>query len=128
MKKELNTAAKFLIPGYGLSSLIAETAIESFNKSKKIIEEGSPEAIELEIKRKKAETEILEMEAKVNQELSIAKRIENAIDVEIEEYYEAGAGGKIGVNVSKDGFGGELGGNQKKVVKRIYKFKGKSNN
>jgi hypothetical protein len=128
MKEKLNTTAKILIPTYGIASLITETIIESSKKSQNIIDNGSYKEIEDEINRRTAETKILELEAKVSQEVAIAKRIEDAIDVEIEEYYEAGGSGKIGANVSETGFGGELSGHGKKIVKRIYKFKGKNNN
>lgn len=124
MKDKLNTAAKTLIPAYGIASLVIETIIDSSKRSQDIIDNGNDKEIEDEIKRRKAETKILEMEAKISQEVAIAKRIENAIDVEIEEYYEGSGSGKAGASKDEKGINVGLSGEGKKVTKRIYKFKG----
>jgi len=124
MKEKLNTAAKILLPGYGIASLITETIFESSKKSQIIIDNGNFTEIEDEIKRRTAETKILELEAKVSQEVAIAKRIEDAIDVEIEEYYEGSGSGKVGASKGENGINLGLSGEGRKVTKRIYKFKG----
>ena len=124
MKEKINTAAKILIPGYGIASLITETIIGSSKKSQSIIDNGNEIEIEKEIKRRTAETKILEMEAKISQEVAIAKRIENAIDVEIEEYYEGSGSGKIGASKDEKGINLGVSGEGRKIAKRIYKFKG----
>jgi len=123
-KKEINNIAKDIIPMYGLASYITEKIIESSTKSSTIIDSGTDIEIQKEIERKIAETKILELEAKISQELAIANRIENAIDVEIEEYYEGSGSGKAGANKDEKGINFGLTGEGRKVTKRIYKFKG----
>ena len=65
-----------------------------------------------------------ELNAKVSQEIAIANRIENAVDVEIEEIYENDNNGKLVGNLNEKNPTVEMGGGSKKVVKRIYRFKG----
>lgn len=123
-KKEINDIAKDMFPVYGLASFITEKIIESSTKSATIIESGTDSEIQKEIERKIAETKILEMEAKISQELAIANRIENAVDVEIEEYYEGSGNGKAGASKDEKGINFGLSGEGRKVTKRVYKFKG----
>ncbi|RXJ87316.1 hypothetical protein [Arcobacter sp. CECT 8985] len=67
-------------------------------------------------------------QARVAQELAIAKRIENALEVEIEEYYDNSGKGEGGVKVDLATQSGGLGMSteNRKVSKRVYRFKGKS--
>ena len=104
--------------------MISESLLQSSTKSKDIIHNGSEKEIQKEIDRKVAEAKILELEAKISQELAIANRIENAVDVEIEEYYEGSGSGKIGGSTDGKSINAELSGDGKKVIKRIFKFKG----
>jgi hypothetical protein len=128
-KQDLQTVAEVLSPfGYGLISMISERLVESSNKSNKIIYDGDDKDVQREIDRKVAEAKILELEAKISQELAIAERIANAIDVEIEEYYEGSGSGKIGGGTDGTTVNLELSGGGKKVIKRIYKFKGNLKN
>jgi hypothetical protein len=70
--------------------------------------------------------ELAQKQARVDQELAISTRIANAAEVEIEEYYEDSAKGnadiKIDAATQTGGFG--LGGEGRKVSKRVYHFKG----
>jgi len=65
-------------------------------------------------------------QARIAQELAIAKRIENADVVEIEEFYDASGKGNIGISADANSgvasFG--IGAEGRRVVKRIYHFKG----
>lgn len=81
-----------------------------------------------ELKRKEIETRIRELEAKISQELAIAYRIENATEVEIEEFYEGFGKGNIGLTKEEKSSNVGVGGEGRKVVKRVYKFKGISDN
>ena len=64
------------------------------------------------------------IQAQVAQELAIAHRIENAEEVEIEEYYEGS--GKGGAGIGTDGVSVNLsvGAEGRKVTKRVYRFTG----
>jgi hypothetical protein len=120
----INETLKTIMPGYGLASLLAEQLLESNKNSKEILDTNDEKKITLELKRKKVETEILELEAKVAQELAISKRIENAEVVEIEEYYEGSGKGNAGASVDENSFKFGLAGEGKKITKRIYRFTG----
>jgi len=108
--------------GY-LISQIAEST------SKSIANPGSAKAKELTELRLQAERQEIEMrmaeaQAKVAQELAIAKRIENAVEVEIEEFYEYGGEAKAGVKATTTSVAAELSGAGKRVSRRVYRFKG----
>jgi hypothetical protein len=74
--------------------------------------------------RQEIEARVLKEQARIEQELAIARRIDNAEEVEIEEYYDSSGEGALGLK----GDGNEVtvgaSGSGKKIVKRIYKFKG----
>ena len=119
-----NEILQKVIPTYGFISSIAEQLLDSNKNSREILQTNDDEKINNEIKRKKAETQILELEAKVAQELAISKRIESAEIVEIEEYYEGFGKGNVGVNAEEGIVKVGLSGEGKKVTKRIYRFTG----
>jgi hypothetical protein len=107
--------------GY-LISQIAEST------SRSIATTGSAKAQELAELRLQAERQEIEMrmaeaQAKVAQELAIAKRIENAAEVEIEEFYEYGGDAKAGLRATATSVAAELSGSGKRVSRRVYRFK-----
>ena len=107
--------------GY-LISQIAEST------SRSIATTGSTKAQELAELRVQAERQEIEMrmaeaQAKVAQELAIAKRIENAAEVEIEEFYEYGGEAKAGLKATATSVAAELSGAGKRVSRRVYRFK-----
>lgn len=120
----INEKFKVIFPAYGIASSIAEQLTNSNKNSREILDSNDEVKIEKELKRKKIETEILELEAKVTQELAISKRIENAEIVEIEEYYEGSAKGSVGANVDESKLSVGLTGEGRKISKRIYRFTG----
>lgn len=61
--------------------------------------------------------------ARTQQEIAIARRIEEADEVEIEEYYGVDASGNVGLNAKDDSMSVGLSGEGRKVTKRVYKFK-----
>ena len=68
---------------------------------------------------------IAEGRARIARELAIARRIDTAEDVEIEEYYDSAHEGQGGLNVdSKKGVSLGGSGSGKNVSKRVYRFKG----
>ncbi|EIU7615426.1 hypothetical protein L3I75_004418 [Vibrio vulnificus] len=98
---------------------------------KKLVESYSDDAdtkssVELNEDATKAEIEsrILLSGAKVEQELAIARRIDSAEEVEIEEYYDTSGKGNVGLNTDGSSFSAGVGGEGRKVTKRIIKFKG----
>lgn len=65
-----------------------------------------------------------EAQAKVAQELAIAKRIEIAEEVEIEEFYDINAEGNVGINAKEQSISLGASASGRRVSKRIYKFSG----
>ena len=125
-KKYKDIAAQAVIPGWGLTNFLISSVNESMRRSAQVVETGDLEKIKNELKLKEMEAKISELEAKVSQEVAIAKRIENAVDVEIEEFYEGSGSGNFGISTDGKTLNGNVGGEGKKVVKRIIKFKGNS--
>ncbi|CAM1365348.1 hypothetical protein [Tenacibaculum xiamenense] len=110
-----------------IESMIYDNIKKSQEISEAIVEEGNILKIQVELNRKRAEAEMNELNAKISQELAIAERIKNAVDVEIEEIYENSNQHKLGGGISQNRADIEIGGGNRKVAKRIYKFKGNVN-
>lgn len=104
---------------------VASVLMESAKDAEAASDTGEISKLSEEAKRQEISLHMAKMQAQVAQELAIAHRIENADEVEIEEYYEAN--GKAGLGASTDGISGNLtlGGEGRKVVKRVYRFTGK---
>jgi|TARA_R110001583_G_scaffold38693_1_gene124826 hypothetical protein len=81
-----------------------------------------------ELKEESARAEIIARallaQAKVEQELAISRRIDNAVEVEIEEYYDTSGKGNVGVSADAEKVTFGAGGEGRRVTKRIIKFKG----
>lgn len=125
--KEEKTSVKIIKTMFPIHSFIYENVIKSQALSETILEGGNIVKIQAELNKKRAEAEMNELNAKVLQELAIAYRIEHAVDVEIEEYYENGGSGKLTGTFKEESAVVELGGDSKKITSRIYKFKGLRN-
>lgn len=108
---------KFIYP---FESYFLEKSIEVAE----ILKNGDLAEMKIELEKKIIESKILELQAKTDQEFAISRRIDNAIDVEIEEFYESSGEGKLGGTASEKSLGIDLSGSEKKITKRIYKFKG----
>jgi len=76
--------------------------------------------------RQEIQIEYSKHQAQVAQELAIAKRIENAVEVEIEEYYDNSGKSDNELNVSMKAQTAGLGisSENRRVSKRVYRFKG----
>ena len=84
---------------------------------------GLPALQEEEIRQEIA-MRMAERQAKVAQEVAIARKIELAHEVEIEEFYDTSAESTVGAKT--DGTSLSLGasGKANRVVRRVYKFRG----
>lgn len=123
-KGKVLTAAKIVVNPYGY---LFERIADAIGAS---VEESS-EATKLELAdlRVLAEKQALQMrvaetQAKVAQELAIAKRIELAEEVEIEEFYDLHGDGSLGFKVDEKAVSLGASASAQKVSKRIYKFRG----
>ena len=106
--------------GY-LVGKIAEYALNSIkdDPSKKTLQE-----LELAAKKQAIQMQMAEAQARVVQELAIAKRIEIAEEVEIEEFYDLNAEGSAGINLDEQRASLGVTTSGRRVSKRVYKFSG----
>ena len=102
--------------GLGIKKIVDEISKTDKTTS---IEALKEEALRAEIKAK-----ALLAQAKVEQELAISRRIDSAEEVEIEEFYDTSGKGNAGLNTDGETFSFGVGGEGRKVTKRIIKFKG----
>lgn len=80
--------------------------------------------VRAETERQENEMRRLEAQAKVAQEMAIAARIESALEVQIEEFYEYAGEGKAGLNTDGKSLSIGASGSMKRISKRVYKFTG----
>jgi len=117
-------AIEAMVKSTPLIGPVAGVLLDSANSTEIAAETGEIAKLTEEAKRQEISLHMAKMQAQVAQELAIAHRIENAEEVEIEEYYEGQ--GKAGIDASTDGVSANLslGGEGRKVVKRVYRFTG----
>ena len=120
----LETAMK--IATGGLTGVILETTVDLVRKGSERTMEEPLEKLREDTERQKLGMEMAQAQARVAQELAIARRIEAAADVQIEEYYEYAGEGALGLKA--DGKSLTLGasGSGQRVSKRIFRFTGGS--
>lgn len=125
--KQLSTweiAKQALITTNPLLSLVINTAEKAITKSEEVTKSGSIQQISDEVTRQELTLRITEAQARVAQEVAIARRIDNAEEVEIEEFYDAAGEGGVGLKGSEQGVTVGLHGNGRRVSRRVYRFKG----
>lgn len=115
----MNLKKLALNPAGFLIEQVNNNNLEVFIGKKSTIQELKEDALREEIK-----AGVMQNLAKVEQELAIARRIENAEEVEIEEYYDVSGSGNIGVQGVAETVSIGVSGEGRKVTKRIIKFKG----
>lgn len=124
MSITLETTARIL--GGPIVGLVIDGVKES---SKEMEKAKNLEALKEESLKQEIKMEFSKHQARVAQELAIAKRIENALEVEIEEYYDNSGKGEGGLNVDliTQSGGINMSTEGRRVSKRVYRFKGKQN-
>ena len=110
---------------------IVGLVIDGVEASSKLMDDASRknlEALREEAAKQQIKMDYSQHQARVAQELAIAKRIENATEVEIEEYYDNSGKGSAGLSVNVETQTGSFGisGENRRVSKRVYRFKGDS--
>ncbi|WP_207923195.1 hypothetical protein [Marinomonas flavescens] len=123
MSSAWKTAARLV--GGPLVGLVID-GVEASSNSMNEASARSLEALREEAAKQEIKMEFSQHQARVAQELAIAKRIENAVEVEIEEYYDNSGKGSAGLSVNAESQTGSFGlsGESRKVSKRVYRFKG----
>lgn len=122
----IDQAVRFAFPTYDLIRLIVEK-VAGTNVDASVSDQMSE--VRAETERQENEMRRLEAQAKVAQEMAIAARIERAVEVQIEEFYEYEGEGKIGAHGDAEARTISIGasGSGKRVKKRIYRFTGHLN-
>lgn len=117
------------VAGGPLVGLIID-GVEASSKSMDEASEKNLESLREEAAKQQIKMDYSQHQARIAQELAIAKRIENATEVEIEEYYDNSGKGSAGLNVNIETQTGSLGvsGENRRVSKRVYRFKGIAGN
>lgn len=116
--KSILESAKIL---YSPSSLL----LDAFARS--LREKQEPDDIvdlRVEVERRQLEMRMAESEARVAQELAIARRIETAHEVEMTEYFDYSGEGHLGIKVGAESINAGAGGSGRRVSKRKFVFKG----
>ncbi|MDQ1339550.1 MAG: hypothetical protein QG567_702 [Campylobacterota bacterium] len=103
---------------------ITKKNIEIFSKASEHKDTKEMQSI-LDVER--LNLEFREIAAKIKQEEAIAHRIEDAEEVEIEEYYDISGKGNVGLaaDLEKNDIKFGLSAEGNKITKRIYRFKAK---
>jgi len=124
--KALNVTNALLNPTGFLVQKLVETTINAIAKSEEVTQTEGLDQIRAEAQRQDSAMKMAESQARVAQEIAIARRIENAEEVEMEEYYDYSGEGHVGLKTDGSTLGLGLGGAGKRVSRRVYRFKGGS--
>lgn len=108
----------------GLTGVIFDTTAEIIRKGSKDTLDEPIAKLREDTERQKLAMEMAQAQARVAQELAIARRIEGAKEVQIEEYYEYAGNGAVGLKADDKGLTVGVSGSGQRVSKRIYKFTG----
>jgi hypothetical protein len=110
-------------PAGFLIEQIVEATSKNVSKADSAQDQELP-SLRVEVQRQEFQMRMAEAQAKVAQEIAIAKRIESARQVEIEEFYDYSGEGYVGAKADADSLSIGLGGAGRRVSKRIYRFRG----
>lgn len=123
MRETFKSAAKIF--GGPLVGLIID-GVETASKSIDVASDEGLPSLREEAAKQRIKMDFSQHQARVAQELAIAKRIENAAEVEIEEYYDDSGKGTAGLTVNAESQTGGFGfsDENRRVSKRVYRFKG----
>ncbi len=103
--------------------LAVKKAIEGFSKKSTDTAQTTAQLTD-EAQKAELQSMVFQSQAKVQQELSIARRILAADEVEIEEFYDGSASADLGAKASTEKVSLGLSGQGRKITKRVIKFKG----
>lgn len=98
--------------------LVMDAVENAVNKSKQISESGDLEDIKQEALKQEVSLNMSKLQAKVTQEIAIARRIDTAEEIIIEEYYDNVGECGVGIKVDDVGMTAGISGSGKRVTKR----------
>jgi hypothetical protein len=120
----IQTTSKMVLSMNPVTSLILEATEQAINNSSAVAKKGDLEEMKNEAMRQEISLKMAKEQAKVSQEIAIARRIETAEEVTIEEYYDYSGEGGIGLKSDGKDISLGINGSGKNVTKRVYTFKG----
>lgn len=105
--------------------LVAEGA----EKAAQLVANASDKGVDQlreEITKQNLQILFAQQQARIAQELAIARRIDNAEEVEIEEFYDTSGKGSASISVDQSSQTASIGvgAEGRRVTKRVYHFKG----
>lgn len=108
--------------------LVAEGAERAYKAVNSASDEGI-DKLKQEVAKQNIKIQFELQQARIAQELAISRRIDNAEEVEIEEFYDTSGKGGVGISADSNSGTATIGANGegRRVTKRIYRFKGLSN-
>lgn len=107
-----------------IGSILGNAAIELVSKAVIPNENSSIDDVMVQAQKQEVSISLAEQQARVAQEIAIALRVVTADEVEIEEFYDGSGEANVGAKGNKEGISFGVGGSGRKIIKRIYKFKG----
>ena len=117
------------VSALGVVNPMAALVIQGVRVARDAISKASEQGVEKlseELTKQELLLQFSQMQARIEQELAIARRIDNAEEVEIEEFYDNSGKGSLdlaGDAVTQSGKL-SLGAEGRRVTKRVYHFKG----
>lgn len=119
----LEAAKIALNPSGYLLGQIVEAASKKVSKAE-TASDKEISVLRVESERQELQMRMAEAQARVAQEVAIARRIETAEEVEMEEFYDYSGEGHIGAKFNGEDLSVGAGGSGRRVSKRIYRFRG----
>ncbi len=102
---------------------------EGVEKAAQMVAKASDKGVDQlkeEIAKQNLKMQFAQQQARIAQELAIAKRIDNAEEVEIEEFYDTSGKGNAAISIDQASQSASVGvgAEGRQVTKRVYHFKG----
>lgn len=124
VKVAFEKALQVMVNATPLLGPVASVLLDSARDAEVAAKSGLIEKLDTEAKRQELSLHMARLQAQVAQELAIAHRIERAVEVEIEEYYEGSAKGGVNGSVNITTTSVSFGADGRRVTRRVYRFKG----
>ena len=125
--KKADAVSVTRIVTYAVSPLLG-SLVDAFaalsDRSDKVTESGELDDLRNEAERQELAARMAESQARIAQEIAIARRIETATEVEIEEFYDTAGDGQLGLTGSEKGVTLGASGSGRRVSRRVYRFTG----
>lgn len=124
MRKIMEKSARAAMQINPLTNLVLEATERAIKNSNDVTKSGDIEELKAEAMRQEITLKMAKEQARVSQEIAIARRIDTADEVIIEEFYDTSGDAGLGLKSNGQDISIGLNGSGKLVTKRVYRFKG----